>query len=154
MSKEKQVHYTAAGAVVIHNQQVLVLRRPSRDEVRLPKGHIDAGEKPLETALRETYEESGYRRLELLADLGEQTVAFDFNGQHVTRDEYYFLLRLTADEREPLGNAEAQFEPVWVSWDEALSLLTFTAEREWVRRARTFLAQHGGATSDSGYPAP
>jgi 8-oxo-dGTP pyrophosphatase MutT (NUDIX family) len=154
MSKEKRVHYTAAGAVVIHDERVLVLKRPSREEVRLPKGHIDAGEKPLETALRETSEESGYRRLEFLADLGQQTVSFDLDGQHVTRDEYYFLLRLTATVREPLGAAEAQFEPAWLSWDEALSLLTFAAEREWVRRARRYLARHDSDAPGRAHPAP
>jgi 8-oxo-dGTP pyrophosphatase MutT (NUDIX family) len=154
MSKEKQVHYTAAGAVVIHNERVLVLKRPSREEVRLPKGHIDAGETPLQAALRETYEESGYRRLEPLADLGEQTVSFDLDGQHVVRDEHYFLLRLTANEREPLGTAEAQFEPEWLNWDAALVRLTFAAEQEWVRRARRYIARSDSVTPGSAHLLP
>ena len=36
--------YLAAGGVVIHDGRMLVLDRPSRGEVRLPKGHIEGGE--------------------------------------------------------------------------------------------------------------
>jgi hypothetical protein len=32
---------------------------------------------------------------------------------------------------------EAQFERRWLPWTQALARLTFEAEREWVRRARS-----------------
>jgi len=59
----RAVRYTAAGGVVVDAERVLVLRRPSRDEVRLPKGHIEKGESAQETALREVME--GIRQLSL-----------------------------------------------------------------------------------------
>ena len=66
------VRYTAAGGVVVCDGRVLVLRRSSRGEVRLPKGHVEPGEVPQETALRETGEESGYAGLRAEGDRGEQ----------------------------------------------------------------------------------
>ncbi len=128
--------YTAAGGVVVRDQRVLVLRWPSRDEIRLPKGHVEPGETVREAALRETSEESGYTDLEIEADLGSQRVAFDDQGRHVIRTERYFLMTLVggADARGDAG--ESKFEPLWLSWDEALEALTFEAEREWVQRAR------------------
>ena len=129
------VRYVAAGGVVTHEGRVLVLRRPGRDEVRLPKGHIDPGETAQETALREVCEESGYADLALQADLGTQVVEFDYKEQHVIRSERYFLIEL-ADGSSPPGAGEEQFEPAWLTWEEAQAELTFESEREWVRRGR------------------
>jgi hypothetical protein len=86
-------------------------------------------------ALRETREESGYANLVLSAGLGAQVVEFDSGGRHVLRTEYYFLMTL-AGGLDGAAHGEEQFEPVWLTWDEALAALTFEAEREWVRRAR------------------
>jgi len=133
--KEKVKRYIAAGGVVFEDELVLVLRWPSRDEIRLPKGHVEAGETVREAAIREVSEESGYTRLEIEADLGSQRVAFDDEGRHVVRTERYFLMRLAGEVDRPSGSGEAKFDPVWLTWDEALDGLTFEAERNWVRRA-------------------
>jgi len=132
----RAIRYQAAGGVVIDTDRVLILRRPDRNEVRLPKGHIERGESAQETALREVAEESGYADIEIVADLGHQTVEFDYKGDHVIRDEHYYLARLHSSRRVKREIQELQFIPVWIGWEEALSELTFKAEREWVRRAR------------------
>jgi 8-oxo-dGTP pyrophosphatase MutT (NUDIX family) len=129
------VYYAAAGGVVVCDGCVLVLRRPSRDEMRLPKGHVEPGEDAQTTALREVREESGYDGLVVQADLGEQRVEFDHAGRHVVRTERYFLMALADPDAASL-RGEAQFEPEWLTWDEALAELTFEVEREWVRRAK------------------
>lgn len=134
--KEKVRRYIAAGGVVVEDERILVLRWPSRDEIRLPKGHVEAGETVLEAAIREVSEESGYTRLEIEADLGSQRVAFHDEGRHVVRTERYFLMRLAGEVGRPSGSGEAKFDPLWLTWDEALEMLTFEAEQNWVRRAR------------------
>ena len=137
MSDKPVVRYYAAGGVVVdENGRFLLLDRPSREEVRLPKGHIDPGETAAEAALRETAEESGYAKLEIVADLGEQVVEFDYQGEHIIRNERYFLMRLTDPANAPVGRAEKQFEPRWATPTEALAQLSFAAEREWIRRAQ------------------
>jgi 8-oxo-dGTP pyrophosphatase MutT (NUDIX family) len=134
-ASDNLVHYLAAGGVVVHDGRVLVLRRPSRDEMRLPKGHVEPGEDVRATALREVREESGYDDLAVQADLGEQIVEFDYKGKHVVRTERYFLMALVDPTALP-SDSENQFEPEWLTWGGALQALTFEAEREWVRRAR------------------
>jgi 8-oxo-dGTP pyrophosphatase MutT (NUDIX family) len=132
------IRYEAAGGVVIdHSGRVLVLCRPSRGEVRLPKGHVEKGESHLEAARREVAEESGYSELRLLADLGHQVVKFEYRGRRIVRDEYYFLLQLQDASHQVKREArELQFEPAWIGWEQALMELSFESEREWVRRAR------------------
>jgi len=133
------VQYTAAGGVVVHDGRVLVLCRSGRSEVRLPKGHVEPGESVQAAALREAREESGYANLVLSAGLGTQVVEFDSGGRHVVRTEHYFLMALSGG-MPAFVAGEEQFEPVWLTWDEALAALTFETEREWVRRARESVA--------------
>jgi 8-oxo-dGTP pyrophosphatase MutT (NUDIX family) len=140
-------HYTAAGGVVLEadRQQVLVLFRPTRPgpsgqiEVRLPKGHVKANETLRQAALRETEEEAGLTNLKIVSELGQQLVEFDWQGHHYVRDEFYFLMIPTPHTKST--GAEAQFEPRWLPWTEAIDRLTFEAERVWVRRARSAWSQ-------------
>jgi 8-oxo-dGTP pyrophosphatase MutT (NUDIX family) len=127
--------------VTASGKQVLVLRRPKRlapegcAEIRLPKGHIEPGESPRQTALREVSEEAGLSPLEVIGDLGQQVVEFDWQGTHYIRYESYFLLGILPDTEA--SEPEVQFERLWLVWDDALTQLTFEAEREWVRRAQS-----------------
>lgn len=128
--------YAAAGGVVIDDGHMLVLDRPNRGEVRLPKGHIEDGEDAAETALRETTEESGYADVEIVADLGNQVVEFDFEGDHVVRTEHYFLLRLLSEAQVRRSKQDtAQFRPLWLPLDDVATHLTYQAEQEVARRA-------------------
>ena len=135
----KTPYYTAAGGVVTDGARVLVLLRPSRNEVRLPKGHVEGFETVEEGAVRETIEETGYPEIEILGDLGSQTVEFVnrwFGNDKRVREERFFLIKLLDDVTIQRPREDWQFDPKWVSWDEAEEMLTFEAEREWVRRAR------------------
>jgi 8-oxo-dGTP pyrophosphatase MutT (NUDIX family) len=137
--------YDAAGGVVVHEGKVLVLRRPSRGETRLPKGHVEPGETAEAAALRETCEESGYAGLEVVADLGTQEVTFWYRERRVRRTERYFLMAFRNSELHP-GEGEGQFQPAWLDWPDALAALTFEAEREWVRRARAAVPVSAAST--------
>lgn len=129
-------NYTAAGGVVIHDGKMLLLDRPTRGEIRLPKGHIEAGETPMEAALRETEEESGYADLEVVTDLGSQVVEFVYKGNEVMRVEHYFLMRLRSDWQVPRNAQDhGQFRPLWLPIEDAPSQLTYAAEQETARRA-------------------
>jgi len=141
MSEEIRT-YRAAGGVVIDGDRVLLLNRPARGEIRLPKGHIEPGESAAEAALREVREETGYTRLHIIDDLGVQTVEFDnpYDGHHYRRDEHYFLMRLEGEEQVERPAGDEQFSPFWAPLEEAARLLTFESERDVVRRACRALA--------------
>jgi 8-oxo-dGTP pyrophosphatase MutT (NUDIX family) len=138
------VYYRSAGGVVYWDGQILLLDRPSRREIRLPKGHIESEESDADAALREVTEETGYACLEIVADLGTLRVEFRDAYKHrdVQRDERFFLMFLKANGKVKAKQPEAQFLPRWVPSDEACEHLTFEAEREFVRRALRWLEQH------------
>ncbi len=128
--------YATGGGVVIYQQQMLLLDRPARQEVRLPKGHIDPGETPIVTALRETQEESGYADLQILADLGSQVVTFQHHGQQYIRTEFYFLMTLQSEAQVVRPTEDAmQFQTIWLPLAEAVAALTFEAEKNIARKA-------------------
>ena len=135
--------YESAGGVVITatDELVLVLVRAKRlgpnsqPEIRLPKGHIEPGENRREAAIREVREESGLAHLEILSDLGRQRVEFTWRGTRYSRNEACFLMTIPSDIEH--DRPEAQFERLWLTWTDALTCLTFEAEKEWVRRAQT-----------------
>ena len=130
------IEYTAAGGVVIHDDLMLLLARPNRHEVRLPKGHVDPGERHAETALRETAEEAGYTDLAIVADLGEQVVEYDYHDRHYRRTEHYYLMRKVGDGQTPRPPQDAaDFHPFWAKLTEAATLLTYPDEQNVARRA-------------------
>lgn len=151
----KRVQYAAAGGVVVQRDIVpdlpaeethlLLLDRPRRAEVRLPKGHIDPGESAEEAALRETCEESGYCDLRILADLGRRTVEFEYKGRHYLREDHYFLMRLLSARQtaRPPGDAR-QFRVMWVPLPEAGERLTFEIEQLFAQDAAVALRNMPG----------
>ena len=132
----KTVSYFAAGGVVIDCDRLLLLDRPDRNEVRLPKGHVEPNESVQRAALRETTEESGYADLEIVADLGSQVVEFDLTDTHIIRTEHYFLLRLCSNRKVSRDKKDAaQFAVRWAPLHDAVQDLTFAAEQAVAQRA-------------------
>lgn len=132
----KSREYESAGGVIIDGEKMLLLDRPSRGEVRLPKGHVEPGESPAETALREVQEETGIGALEILEDLGERIVEYEYEAVHYRRVERYFLMRqIGSDWVERPPKDAKQFHPVWIPLDEAPETLTYAAEQDAASRA-------------------
>lgn len=152
----KTIRYKSAGGIVAQRDllphlpeaetYLLLLDRPGRAEVRLPKGHIDPGESAEEAALRETSEETGFGDLRIVADLGHRTVEFDYKGAHYIREERYFLMELLSPRQitRPPKDAK-QFQVLWEPLARAGDRLTFETESLFVKDAVTALRELPGA---------
>lgn len=122
----------AAGAVLWRGNpadpQVCVIHRPHYDDWSLPKGKLDAGENLLATAVREIWEETGYRvRLGKL--LGN--VSYPVAGR--TKLVWYWTAEVLDGDFEK--NSEVN-ELRWVGWDEAEKLVSYELDREVLSKAR------------------
>ena len=108
----------------------------------LPKGNLDPGERPEETALREVWEETGVRGT-LVEKLGDVKYTYTRrSGLRVFKVVSFYLL--TAG-RGRLGEIEERMrievaEARWLPLDEAPRLLAYGGEREMAERARDRLA--------------
>ena len=99
---------THAGCVVFRNDgdrvRFLVISSSTGEHWVLPKGHIDPGEAPEMTALRELAEETGVLG-EIIRPLSIQS--FEMNGREVVIQ--YFLVRMTGTQ-EAVENRELLWE--------------------------------------------
>ena len=123
---------TAGGVVVNPEGQILVVNQGGT-AWSLPKGHIDAGEDALEAAMREIYEESGVRELELVRELGSYErykIAEDGGDDHREWKRItMFLFRTTQTALRPLDPANP--EARWVEKEKVAELLTHWKDKEW-----------------------
>ena len=124
----------AAGGVVLDGHGNVALIKPAkRDEITLPKGHLDPGEDDRTAALREVQEETGLT-CEVGDELGQTAYAFvSKRGTRVEKTVSYFLMRPTGGQ---IGNHDLEIERSWWSPLElAAGELTWLAEREMLARA-------------------
>jgi len=104
----------------------------------LPKGNLDPGETPAETAVRETLEETGVagRLVEKLGDVKYTYTRRD--GTRVFKIVSFFLLRAG---RGRLGSIAGEMrvevaDTRWLPLEDAPRLLAYGGEREMAARAR------------------
>jgi len=132
----------SAGGVLVR----MVRRRPMLAAIRprgkrggvwaLPKGRIDAGESPEQTAVREVHEETGVRG-RLVEKLGDVRYVYAWQGERIFKVVGFYLLRASAgrigdlDERMRIEVAEAR----WLPLEEAPRLLAYDGEREMAAKA-------------------
>ena len=91
-----------------------------------PKGHIEAGESPQVTALRETFEEAGVSGL--VVGRAGPTLRFRSGAEDVAVD--YFLIEMTAEMPSPEGR-----EKCWCLPEEAEARIEFQIARDLLRTA-------------------
>ena len=107
----------------------------------LPKGLIDAGERPAETALREGFEETGVRSR--LADkLGDVRYVYAWEGERVFKIvSFYLSYALVGRIGElPPGMEREVAEARWLPLTEGPTLLAYKGEREMAAKAIGMLA--------------
>ncbi len=125
----------------------------------LPKGLVDANEKPEESALREVREETGLEAelVTKLADIRYVYVRSWGDRARVFKIVSFFLLRyrsgrigdITADMQIEVRKAD------WIPLDEAAQRLTYRGEREVAAKALAYLEAHpeiASSKSPSGNP--
>jgi 8-oxo-dGTP pyrophosphatase MutT (NUDIX family) len=102
----------------------------------LPKGLIDPGEKPAETALRETAEETGVAARQV-QKLGDVRYVYTWEGERVFKIVSFFLLRPLRGRLGdlPRGMEREVAEARWLPLDEAPLLLAYRGERDMAQRA-------------------
>ncbi|MGH2661509.1 MAG: NUDIX hydrolase [Actinomycetota bacterium] len=136
MKTERQV--SSGGVLVREGEQgpeVLLASRRTRagDLVwGLPKGLVEEGERPEDTAVREVQEETGYRGT-IRAPLGEISYWFVWEGTRIRKTVHFFLME---DRGEEPGDRDREMEEVrWFPLEEVADIAGFKSEKEILRKA-------------------
>ncbi len=128
-------HHRSAGGLVVRRDQVLLISTQKGRRWQLPKGHIEAGETPEETAVREVREETGVTG-RVVAALPEVEYWYVEKGKlRVHKRVDYFLLEYESGDAADFDAGEVSGAD-WFSWDEGLAKLSFENERRVAEKAR------------------
>ena len=97
----------------------------------LPKGIVDAGETPAETALREGFEETGVHAA-LDTKLGDVRYVYTWEGERVFKVVSFFLARARSGRIGvlPAGMEVEVAEARWLPLPDGPALLAYKGERE------------------------
>jgi 8-oxo-dGTP pyrophosphatase MutT (NUDIX family) len=118
----------------------------SRRVLSLPKGLVDPGEKPLDTAIREVFEETGVTA-DVVSKLGDSKYVYTRawgDGARVFKIVSFYLMRyrsgrindITPEMRVEVARA------CWVRLEEAPTLLAYRGEKQMARRALEYVKAH------------
>ncbi|HEW93761.1 diadenosine tetraphosphate hydrolase [Candidatus Geothermarchaeota archaeon] len=133
----------SAGAIVFYMDSVdkreyLLLHYPS-GHWDFPKGNIEFGEDPLQTAYREVMEETGLSRDVLILIQGfEKTIKYYFmsHGNIVYKTVIFYLMRsLSKDVKLSWEHKGYR----WLSFPEAYNLATFKTAKNLLRDAEQYI---------------
>jgi 8-oxo-dGTP pyrophosphatase MutT (NUDIX family) len=102
----------------------------------LPKGLLDAGETPAETALREGFEETGVRG-RLVTKLGDVRYVYTWEGERVFKIVSFYLARARQGRigAIPSGVEIEVAEARWLPLEDAGELLAYGGERDMAAKA-------------------
>jgi 8-oxo-dGTP pyrophosphatase MutT (NUDIX family) len=112
----------------------------------LPKGNVDKGEAPEQTAVREIREETGVEAdlVTKLSDIKYFYVRSWGGRQRVFKVVSFFLLSYRSGrigQISPVMRREVR-QAMWIALDDAPRRLSYRGEREVVRLAQEYLAAH------------
>jgi 8-oxo-dGTP diphosphatase len=138
---KRQTREFSAGGVVVRDREVIVIvpTRRAADGSRvlaLPKGHMDAGETPVQAAEREVREETGVVAAPV-CELGETRYWYRRDGRTVGKAVAFFLFSYVEGD---IADHDDEVEEVrWIGLEQARLSLSHAAERDIVALAMAYL---------------
>ncbi len=160
------VREISAGGVVIRNRDGawwVAAIEPPDDEARgaklkargaakrkvvlaLPKGLVDLGEKPAETALREVYEETGVSA-DLISKLADIKYVYSrtwSDGERVFKIVSFYLMRYRSGRINQISSAMRVevARALWIPLADAAKMLAYKGEKQMAQKALEYVAAH------------
>jgi 8-oxo-dGTP pyrophosphatase MutT (NUDIX family) len=127
-------------------------KKRQKQVLALPKGIVDPGEKPEETAMREVREETGVHgtKLAKLSDIKYVYVRSRGDKQRVFKIVSFYLARYESgeiDEIKPEMRIEVK-QALWIPLEGAERKLAYKGERDVVKLAQKYLESHPQESTD------
>ena len=121
-------------------------KKTQKKLLALPKGLIDPGEKPEQTAIREVKEETGLsaRPITKLGDIKYMYVRAWGDKERVFKIVSFYLLQY---ESGTIDNVVAEMrievkQAIWIPLEDAAKRLAYGGEKAIARRAQQYLQEH------------
>ncbi len=137
-STSLKTQVSAGGVIFRRNKELIEIAMVSTKKGSvwcLPKGLIDRGEKPEETAVREVKEETGLNG-KIIEKLGEITYWYYLKEENVRckKTVHFFLMEFMGGD---ISEHDWEVDLVlWLPLDEAIKKATYKGEREILKKAK------------------
>ena len=131
----------SCGAVVyriIHDElRFLLIKNKRSAHWGFPKGHVEQGETPEQTAMREVLEETGIH-IRILPDFSYKS---DYTIQGKVEKSVIIFLAGTKDVQTIIQREEID-DYIWLVYDRAVEMLRFDNDKMILTNAKNFLIEH------------
>jgi 8-oxo-dGTP pyrophosphatase MutT (NUDIX family) len=141
MTRARAQRETSAGGVVYRLENgapLFLLIRDSYDNWGFPKGHLEAGERADEAAVREVREETGLRDVHLRGTIDTIDWYFRFRGRLIHKVCHFFLMETPESVTAPQA-AEGITACQWVAYGAAETSVSYSNARHVLRRAHDMI---------------
>ena len=126
----------AAGGVVLLEKKILLVKNKKGDSTEdispwwgYPKGHLEEGEKPVDAAVREVFEETGFEvKAKKNKPIAESRYEISHAGKKVQKTVWFYEMEVI----EPFKNEpdEEIEEIALIDFESALALLTHEEDKK------------------------
>jgi len=138
--------HTSAGCYILrllanNTFELLIMFRQWKDgrsAYVIPKGHIEEGETMEQAALREVYEETGYKNVQILTYVGSRTYIPE-KMPDIEKTDHYYLAFLENDEKD---KGEKKFTLEWKELDAAFNTLAWENSPEILKKIKSYITLH------------
>lgn len=125
----------AAGGIVFYNNLIVIVKNKRHGEDSdnsfwgYPKGHLEDGEKPSDAALREVYEETGFKvKLANDTPIAESRYEITLENEVINKTVWFYEMEvIKAFDKEPDNEID---ELAILGYEDALKLLTFEEDKK------------------------
>lgn len=125
----------AAGGIVFYNNLIVIVKNKKHGEDSdksfwgYPKGHLEDGEKPSDAALREVYEETGFKvKLANDTPIAESRYEITLENEVINKTVWFYEMEvIKAFDKEPDNEID---ELAVLGYEDALKLLTFEEDKK------------------------
>lgn len=133
-------HEKSCGACVYtvrDGKRLYLIENMRHGHFAMPKGHVEAGETEKQTAEREILEETGLR---VSVNTGFRSITRYSPASNVMKEVVFFIAY--SPSMETVAQLEEVESLMWLPFERALSRLTYENDKEVLRRAEKYAAEH------------
>ena len=137
MTRARAQRETSAGGVVFRvdaGAPLFLLIRDSYANWGFPKGHLEAGERAEDAAVREVREETGLQELAVRGTIDTIDWYFRFRGRLIHKVCHFFLMETAQADTAP-QRAEGITACRWVAYGEATEAISYGNARQVLHHA-------------------
>ena len=141
MKKSSENYHLTAGGIIYRNGKVAMLR-DRWGKLVIAKGHVEKDEDLEIAAKREVTEETGYKNLKIIKDLGKAEFDYMVDGKKQHKVLHQFLFELEDDARDSNLLEEHEIYTLqWLPLGQALKQAAFGNTKEALQKIQDYYQQ-------------